>query len=318
MCRARSSDSDPPRASGCPLQHCVPACEVAVSGTEITHLNKRRDAVGAQVLNRQMTLLLAPLAIAGALPLLAGAAVRPPPLQPVLSAREISARYGACIALVLGTDESGAAKSLGTGVFVSADGRVVTTLHVSRGCTRARIIRGDSSTCVTSTVVAVSASEDLVLLDSGKRRAVHAALGNSDSLAPGDPVVVLSNPEGLQRSVSTGVISGIRVLDSLRTLVQFSAPVSPGSSGGAVFNGAGQVVAIVASQLSNAQNLNFGIPANSVKRLLGSREPRTFAEANEMADATEEANSELEEPNTRNLSPEFVDGIWNGVVANFS
>ena len=55
-----------------------------------------------------------------------------------------------------------------------------------------------------------------------------------------------------------------------------------------------------------------------MRQSIRSREPRTFAEANEMADATDEANPELEEPKTRNLSPEFVDGIWNGVVANFS
>ncbi len=113
-------------------------------------------------------------------------------------------------------------------------------------------------------------------------------------------------------------MSGIRVLDSLYTLIQFSAPVSPGSSGGAVFNGAGQVVAIVVSQLSSGQNLNFGIPANSVRRLLALREPRSLAETSKMADAAAVANPSLEVPATRTLDPDFVDGIWNGVVANFS
>jgi hypothetical protein len=83
----------------------------------------------------------------------------------------------------------------------------------------------------------------------------------------GDAVIVISNPEGLEATITNGLISAIRELRGA-SLFQISAPISAGSSGGPVFNDQGEVIAVVRSTLESGQNLNFAIPANEVARLL--------------------------------------------------
>jgi hypothetical protein len=94
-------------------------------------------------------------------------------------------------------------------------------------------------------------------------------LGDSDSVRVGEPIVVVSNPEGLEQTVSNGLIGGIRELDG-RKLFQITAPVSEGSSGGPVFNDRGEVIGVVVASLESGQNLNFAIPINYAKPLLDS------------------------------------------------
>ena len=77
--------------------------------------------------------------------------------------------------------------------------------------------------------------------------------------AVGAPVVAVGNPQGLSRTVSTGIVSAVRLMDG-RQMVQISAPISPGSSGGPVLNDRGEVVAIATSYLAEGQNLNFAVP----------------------------------------------------------
>jgi tetratricopeptide (TPR) repeat protein len=83
---------------------------------------------------------------------------------------------------------------------------------------------------------------------------------------PGDPVYAIGNPEGLEKTITQGVISSIREIDG-RQLLQVSAPVSHGSSGGPVFNGAGEVVGVAVGIFVSGQNLNFAIPAQFAARL---------------------------------------------------
>ena len=85
----------------------------------------------------------------------------------------------------------------------------------------------------------------------------------------GDPVVAIGAPEGLMNTVTTGIVSAHRQLPT-RKLLQISAPVSHGSSGGPVLNLEGAVVGVSASILPEGQNLNFAVPAVDVRALLSS------------------------------------------------
>lgn len=85
----------------------------------------------------------------------------------------------------------------------------------------------------------------------------------------GEEVVAIGNPLSLESTVSNGIVSGIRSAEELGgKFLQVTAPISPGSSGGPLFNMAGQVIGITTLYLKGGENLNFAIPINDVKRLL--------------------------------------------------
>lgn len=87
------------------------------------------------------------------------------------------------------------------------------------------------------------------------------------TLDPGTNIYAIGNPAGLERSISTGVVAGSRVMEG-RQLLQITSPISPGSSGGPVFNAKGEVVGIAVGMLEGGQNLNFAIPASVVLKWL--------------------------------------------------
>lgn len=90
-------------------------------------------------------------------------------------------------------------------------------------------------------------------------------LGGIQKLSVGEKVYVISSPKGLENTISEGILSGIREIDPKRKILQITAPVSPRSSGGPVFNNDGGVIGIVTSLIKEAQNLNFAMPVNLIK-----------------------------------------------------
>ncbi|HUQ17740.1 MAG TPA: trypsin-like peptidase domain-containing protein, partial [Candidatus Saccharimonadales bacterium] len=147
---------------------------------------------------------------------------------------------------------------LGSGVVVDADGSILTALHVVSGARRITVTFFDGSTFEAS-VFAQQPNNDIA----GIRPEGHpaeltvATLGNAAALRVGDPAIVVGNPFGLSRSLSTGVISGLhRTIQPpgkdtpMTELIQFDASVNPGNSGGPLFDRHGDVVGIV-SGLAN-------------------------------------------------------------------
>jgi hypothetical protein len=97
-------------------------------------------------------------------------------------------------------------------------------------------------------------------------------LGNSDEVAAGDHVIAIGNPHGFDYSVSDGLISSIRNFkDDNIKMIQISAPISLGSSGGPLFNRFGEVIGVAVAISSQGQNLNFGIPSNYLVPLIAAR-----------------------------------------------
>ena len=91
-------------------------------------------------------------------------------------------------------------------------------------------------------------------------------VGDSSSMLKGEKVTAIGSPLGLVNTVSVGLFSG-PIKDGDILLLQFSAPISHGSSGGALFNDKGEVVGVTSSSLTDGQNLNFAIPINTVEGL---------------------------------------------------
>lgn len=143
-------------------------------------------------------------------------------------------------------------RGLGSGVIIDAEGQILTSRHVVIDADQIRVTFADG----TQAVAEVSTSDperDVAVLrtDRGPEVLVPAVMGSVATLTTGDPVYVLGNPLGFTASMSAGVVSGFNrslPLDderSLEGLIQFDAAVNPGSSGGPLVNGRGQVVGIV-------------------------------------------------------------------------
>lgn len=160
------------------------------------------------------------------------------------------------------------ANGLGSGFVVSNDGKIVTNLHVIRGAREATVVTADGREFKDIEVMATDAAHDLAVLRIAARDLKALPLGNSAATKPGEHVVVIGHPLGLGNTVSDGLVSAVRELLPKLTLLQISAPISPGSSGGPLFNDQGEVIGISTLVIREGQNLNFAVPINTVKPLL--------------------------------------------------
>lgn len=84
---------------------------------------------------------------------------------------------------------------------------------------------------------------------------------------PGEQIFAIGNPEGLEKTISQGIVSGVRETEG-KQLIQISSPISHGSSGGPILNDKSEVVGVAVAFLSDGQNLNFAVPAEYVRALL--------------------------------------------------
>lgn len=168
----------------------------------------------------------------------------------------------------------GAHKS-GSGFLISADGVVVTNYHVVSGEKNVSVRFANGLELTADEVIAEDPQHDIVLLRVKGRGFPKLTLGDSDRVLPGDSVVVISNPFGLTASVSDGLVSGIREFDG-RKMLQISAPISPGSSGGPVLDRAGRVVGVARATIPGGQNLNLAVPANVVAAIAAN--PKRFSD----------------------------------------
>lgn len=167
---------------------------------------------------------------------------------------------------------------LGSGFVVSADGRIVTNLHVIRGAREATVVTSDGREFHDIELMASDEAHDLAVLRIGTHGLKPLPLGDSAAAKPGEHVVAIGHPLGLGDTVSDGLVSAVRELPSTKqTMLQISAPISPGSSGGPVFNDRGEVIGVSALLIKGGENLNFAVPINEAKPLLANNKGVTLA-----------------------------------------
>ncbi len=172
---------------------------------------------------------------------------------------------GAIVSIVMSKD--GQPLAQGSGFLVSKDGLVVTNYHVIAKGSSAVVKLPDGAFYAVDGVVASDKSRDIAVIKTNGKNFRTLTLGNSDRLQVGEQVVAIGNPLSLESTVSNGIISGIRAAKDGKFL-QITAPISHGSSGGPLFNMAGEVVGITAAIVESGENLNFAIPINDAKQLL--------------------------------------------------
>lgn len=156
--------------------------------------------------------------------------------------------------------------SLGSGFFV-APNIIATNYHVIEGATQAFCYLNNSEVKYkVDGYLAADKSVDLILLKVSTLTKPALVFSN-EGVDPGQKVYVIGSPKGLPATISDGIVSGMRDFKGYK-LIQMTAPISPGSSGGPILNAKGQLIGISVSQLSEGQNLNFAIPKSYLELLL--------------------------------------------------
>ena len=162
-------------------------------------------------------------------------------------------------------------KGAGSGVIISSDGYIVTNHHVIDGANTIKVTLRDGTSSYDATLIGSDEDNDIALLKIDAEGLTPATFGDSSSLAVGDYVVAIGNPLGtLGGTVTDGIISAlareVTIEDKSMTLLQTNAQISPGNSGGGLFNAKGELIGIVNAKDSatEVEGIAFAIPVNNV------------------------------------------------------
>ena len=164
---------------------------------------------------------------------------------------------------------------LGSGIIVKSTGQILTAHHVIKGIKEGWAKPFNGTWMPITGVVAQDELKDLAVInvDPRNQHLQQSRLGSGEYISSGDPVVAIGNPLGLEYSVTEGIISEVRTTPEGLRLIQTDAAVSPGNSGGPLFDQNGEVIGVVSFNLSSSrdegQNLNFAVSIDEAKPLLG-------------------------------------------------
>jgi hypothetical protein len=183
---------------------------------------------------------------------------------------QIVKKWNDSIILVKSIDKNGNVLGQGSGFVISEDGAFITNYHVVESAYNVLIQFINGKSFKEISLISAYPYYDIAILNIEEENELFlpVILGDSDNIQVGEQILAIGNPYGWENTISDGLISGMREIDGFK-LLQITAPVSPGSSGGALFNMKGEVIGIttIGSQWG-AQNLNFAIPINTLKLLI--------------------------------------------------
>ena len=177
------------------------------------------------------------------------------------------ARAAESVLMLTCYDKEGNAVSSGSGFLAFEDGIIVTNYHVIEGITGAiQANTEDGMYFDINEILCIDPAADVAILKTKARTRLDLLkLGSSSSLGKGSRVVAIGSPLGLLNTVSEGIYSGI-IFDETDYIL-FTAAISSGSSGGALFNEDGEVVGVTAATYTEGQNLNLAVPIENVVKL---------------------------------------------------
>jgi S1-C subfamily serine protease len=231
-----------------------------------------------------------------------------------MSAREIVDQSSPAVVRI----EAGDSK-VGTGFVIDGRGIIATNLHVIQGESDIKVRTHDGAQYPVKSVAGIDRGHDLALVRIYPKKGLPAVrLGDSNQVSAGDKIYAIGNPLGVfDYSVSDGLISQVRPLSADLTILQISAPISPGSSGGPLFNQFGEVIGVTTAIITQGQAINLAVPANYLRALLA--QPTAMA-VEEFAKTTKEeeppderaAQSEDEHVTIVRKVPVHPIAVWDG------
>lgn len=169
-------------------------------------------------------------------------------------------------------DYKGELAATGSG-FVAFDGKtIITNYHVMTSAYTCKISTNQDISFDVTGIHCYSKEQDIAILHVAKDTGLAPLkLGDSNIIKKGETVVAIGSPLGIKNTVSTGVLSG-RLMEDSMDVLQFTAPISSGSSGGALFDKNGNVIGITYASYADGQNLNLAIPIELAVDLYQSKE----------------------------------------------
>lgn len=177
---------------------------------------------------------------------------------------EALAALASSVVMIDVLDASGQPCSSGSGVLIASNGIILTNFHVaSRGVSYAIHLENCDTVFYTSELLKYHADDDLALIRLSGCPARPIPLYTGPNIKRGQPVVAIGSPLGLFNSVSDGIIAGFRRLGDT-DMIQFTAPTSPGSSGGALLDRFGRLIGIVTAGFEGGQNLNLAVSYTAI------------------------------------------------------
>jgi len=179
------------------------------------------------------------------------------------SAEDVFAKVSASVVRINVADGGGEITSTGSGVVIGS-GMVVTNCHVALRGESLEVKVGGGS--YSASVDVADEERDLCRLSVSGLSAPSVSIGSIETVRVGQRVYAIGAPQGLDLTISDGIVSALREMQGGR-VIQTSAPVSPGSSGGGLFDTSGKLIGIVTFQTRTGQNLNFAVPADWVSEI---------------------------------------------------
>jgi Trypsin-like peptidase domain/PEGA domain len=183
-----------------------------------------------------------------------------------ISASDIYRHAHSSVVVVIVDDANSKPIGQGSG-FIVAKNRIVTNHHVVEGARGALVVFADGTSEQVAGVAADSPARDLAILVVKTGARLPLKLGDELSVRQGDSVYALGAPRGLESTFTNGMVSGFRNVDD-QFVLQTTAPIAPGSSGGPLFDSSGRVIGVTTAFLGDSPGIYFSIGARDVKRLL--------------------------------------------------
>lgn len=188
---------------------------------------------------------------------------RPDSAPSKLTPAEIFRRFAGSVVFIK-CDRGG-----GTGFLIDEKGTIATNSHVIHGASEVEVKLKDGTAVKEVDLLVEDEGADLALLAIKGKLPPALRLGDSEKVVVGEPAVAIGNPLGLEHTLTDGLISARRVYRGKRWL-QISVPLSPGNSGGPLFNMQGEVIGVNTARIGSfiAQNLNLAVPVSELKKLV--------------------------------------------------
>jgi S1-C subfamily serine protease len=215
------------------------------------------------------------------------------------------------VVTVVAIDSQGNTFGQGTGFIASSDGVVVTCYHVIKGAHLLAVKLLDGDLYDEVGIIETDPRRDIAVLKIKAANLRSLRIGDSNRVAIGEPVVAITNPQGLEHSVADGRVSAIRDTGLGYKLFQITVPISQGSSGGPVFNSNGEVVGVASLQMLDSQNLNFAVPVNYIAPLVKGSPKKWLSRAPAAAPTSSE---NLPEPPTTGSLPLVPPSIFAKIL----
>src|SRR5215470_20289988 len=187
-----------------------------------------------------------------------------------LSGDQVVERVSPSAVSILVGRGDGQVAGVASGVIIRNDGVILTANHVVRGMREVQIRLKNGERYDQVELIASDERRDVAALRIAAIGLPVLSVGNTANAAPGATVYVVSNAVGLPWTASSGILSATRMADDVPgagsgyRILQFTAPLSPGSSGGVLVDGEAKILGIVVGSMSVGQNVNFAVPIDSV------------------------------------------------------